>query len=80
MNTLGEYEHVKVHEWGMMAALWFSEELVDIVASIKRSLYTVFAPLDASIFQSQALETLEPQIKPPHCRNASMVADFWHGA
>lgn len=32
--VLGEYEHVKAHEWGMMAAEWVSEELVAVGTSI----------------------------------------------
>lgn len=47
---------------------------------IKWSFDTIFTPLDASIFPSKALETLDPQIKPSHCGNAFLVADFWHGA
>lgn len=31
---LGEYEHVKAHEWGMMAAEWLSEELVHVGTTI----------------------------------------------
>lgn len=30
---LGEYEHIKAQEWGMMAAMWLSVELVDVGTS-----------------------------------------------
>lgn len=79
-----KYEHIKAHEWEMMAAKWLSEELVNVGISINAHemvpCETIFPPLDASTFSSKAVETLEPQIKPLHCRNASLVADFGHDA
>lgn len=48
---------------------------------MKLSLVTIFPPLDESTFSSKAVETLEPQIKPPHYKNVSLVvAHFRHGA
>lgn len=49
---------------------WWMSEPASLL--MKWSLVTISPPLDASTLSSKAAETLEPQIKPPHCRNVSV--------
>lgn len=78
---LGEYKHIKTHKQRMVAAKCLSEELVDMETSIaSHEMIPCHHLSSLGFFSSEAVETLEPPIKPPHCRDVSLVADFWHGA